>query len=199
MKTDIENLNASVAPATSPRCGRPPLDGALPRSHNKTSLTLTPCSQTKVIVANCRRSKIQPTTYTLNLNTRNAGLQTGKSPAIPTSSLSLNTLGSERGQPVRFRSAATAVQHHTRSLQRVAPGCTVLQRVAPKIFCQYCNGTAMRVDAKPLIPFSSLLKVNQGISSLKNIIFGTFSLIINNFQQPPPGLKPSAKRVREVL
>ena len=45
---------------------------------NHKSLTLTPWSQTKVNVANCRCSKIRPKTYTLNLNTRNAGLQTGK-------------------------------------------------------------------------------------------------------------------------
>ena len=112
---------------------------------NHHSLTLTPCSQTKAIVANCRRSKIRPKTYTPSLNTCNAGLQTGKSPGIPASSLSLNTLGSltpdrrsrpsqlERGQPVRFRarpafrSAATAVQHHRESLQRVAVCCTVLR------------------------------------------------------------------------
>jgi hypothetical protein len=46
--------------------------------HVHHSLTLTPWSQTKANVANCRRSKIRPKTYTLNLNTRNAGLQTGK-------------------------------------------------------------------------------------------------------------------------
>jgi len=81
--------------------------------------------------------------------------------------------------------AATAVQHHTRSLQRVAPGCTVLQRVAPKIFCRCCSGTTMRVDAKPLIPFSSLLKVNQGISSLKSTFLPIVHLIINNFSEQP--------------
>ena len=33
------------------------------------SLALTPCSQTKAIVGNCRLSKIRPKTYTLSLNT----------------------------------------------------------------------------------------------------------------------------------
>ena len=49
---------------------------------NHTSLPLTPCSQTKAIVAYCRFSKIRPVLSPFNLNTRNAGLQTGKSPGI---------------------------------------------------------------------------------------------------------------------
>ena len=120
-------------------------------------LALTPCSQPKAIVANCRFSKIRPKTYTLNLNTRNAGLQTGKSPAIPASSPSLNTLEAERGQPVRCSSPATAVQHHRESLQHVAPCRSVLHRVAPKIFRRPWNlvlGTSLVIGAWSLVILS---------------------------------------------
>ena len=103
-------------------------------------LALTPCSQTKADVANCRRSKIRPKTYT-----RNAGFQTGKSRAIPASSPTLNTqlvaadvspqpIPSERGQPVRVEVRCNTRSDFTGSLQPVAPCCAVLQRVAPKNF-----------------------------------------------------------------
>ena len=159
-----ENLTSVLRPPIS--CRRPP----------RRRLALTPCSQPKAIVGDCRLSKIRPKTYTLNLNTRNAGLQTGKSRAIPASSLSLNTLEAERGQPVRFQarpafsSAATAVQHHRESLQRVAPCRTVLHRVAPKIIwtpLPLCPPTS---DIRPL-PYSALFSLVQHYSALKKIYF----------------------------
>ena len=59
---------------------RPHADIANRKSSLVHRLALTPSNPTKVNVANCRRSKIRPKTYTLNLNTQLM----------------------ERGQPVRF-------------------------------------------------------------------------------------------------
>ena len=59
---------------------RPHVEIANRKSSFVHRLALTPWSQTKPIVANCRRSKIRPKTYTLSLNTQLM----------------------ERGQPVRF-------------------------------------------------------------------------------------------------
>ena len=99
----VPKCNLSKNPTSDPR---PPIsDRRPPRSR----LALTPCSQSKAIVGNCRLSKIRPETYTLNLNTRSAGLQTG-------TFLSLNTLESERGQPVRFRAAACLLTSDIRAL-----------------------------------------------------------------------------------
>jgi hypothetical protein len=71
---DVQYWMSSACPdPIGVRCSGPPVSPlrALRGSVvNHNSLTLTPCSQTKAIVANCRRSKIRPKTHTLNLNNR---------------------------------------------------------------------------------------------------------------------------------
>ncbi len=96
--------------------------GSLRIAHNPTrnpNLNLRHRPTTNV--AHCRRSKIRPKTYTLNLNTRRAGLPAGKAGENPASGINLNGL------------CNTARTPH-RSLHRVAPRCSELHRVAPEFF-----------------------------------------------------------------
>ena len=116
----IEMLPASVVNLSNPTHTRnlnlrfPPRSKIVNRTSSiENRLALTPWSQPTAKVAHCRFSKIRPETYTLNLNTRNAGLETGSLRGLLAWSLSLNTL-------------AFLPPDHRPGLAPVAPG--ILQR-----------------------------------------------------------------------